>query len=125
MDSQVSRDMIPMLRELCWDDEVDRVFQVLNHFPPYNSDNKFLTLMQIPACTRKGCTAKLKELVDKASIQARAGSGYYPLSFGVFLLRRFLVVAFSQISKLLYLNRPTWEDGSDFKFAAHRLNDFS
>src|SRR5277367_53089 len=37
MDSSVLHDMVPMLRELGWEDEVDRVSHVLGHFPPYDS----------------------------------------------------------------------------------------
>lgn len=44
MDSGVLHDMIPMLRELGWEDEVDRVSRVLSHFPAYDSDNRFLSL---------------------------------------------------------------------------------
>jgi hypothetical protein len=35
-------DMIPMLRDLGWEDEVDRVSQVLHLFPAHDSDNGFL-----------------------------------------------------------------------------------
>lgn len=34
MDTGVLRDMIPMLRELGWEDEVDRVSRILQQFPP-------------------------------------------------------------------------------------------
>jgi hypothetical protein len=44
MDSSVLDDMIPMLRELGWEDEVDRVSQVLHRFPSYDSNNRFLGL---------------------------------------------------------------------------------
>jgi hypothetical protein len=44
MDSGVLRDMIPILKELGWEDEVDRVSQILHRFPPYDSNNKFLSL---------------------------------------------------------------------------------
>jgi hypothetical protein len=37
MDSGVLRDTIPMLQELGWEDEVDRVSEILHRFPPYNS----------------------------------------------------------------------------------------
>jgi hypothetical protein len=43
MDSGVLRDMIPMLRELGWEDEVGRVSQVLSDFPPHDSNDKFLS----------------------------------------------------------------------------------
>jgi hypothetical protein len=44
MDSGVLRDMIPMLRELGWEDDIGRVSQLLRDFPPHDSNNKFLSL---------------------------------------------------------------------------------
>ena len=44
MDSGVLSDMIPILTELGWQDEVYRVSQVLRRFPPYESDTGFLAL---------------------------------------------------------------------------------
>lgn len=44
MDSGVLRDMIPMLKELGWEDEVDQVSQILDYFPAYESNDQFLRL---------------------------------------------------------------------------------
>lgn len=44
MDSGVLSDMIPILTELGWQDEVYRVSQVLRRFPPHESDKGFLAL---------------------------------------------------------------------------------
>ena len=44
MNSSVLHDMIPMLAELGWVDEVREVSQVLSRFPPFDSNEKFLSL---------------------------------------------------------------------------------
>jgi hypothetical protein len=44
MDSGVLRDIIPMLKELGWKDEVDRVSQGLHDFSPYDSNDRFLNV---------------------------------------------------------------------------------
>jgi hypothetical protein len=44
MDSGVLRDMVPMLQKLGWQDEVDRVLQIFQHSPPYDSNDRFLSL---------------------------------------------------------------------------------
>jgi hypothetical protein len=43
MDSGVLHDTIPMLKELGWNDEADRVSQVLHDFPPHHSNDRFLS----------------------------------------------------------------------------------
>jgi hypothetical protein len=42
MDSSALHDMVPMLTDLGWHDEADRVSEVLHHFPPHDSHNRFL-----------------------------------------------------------------------------------
>jgi hypothetical protein len=54
MDSGVLRDMIPMLRELGWMDEVDRVSQVLERLPAYDSNDRFLSLCKSVVVLDKG-----------------------------------------------------------------------